>query len=189
MSETVILVHGFAGGPFAMRALERRLRARGYEVVNWGYPSLRGSLDHYASLLAEVIAKVEGRVHLVGHSMGAVLVRKALLLGCPETVGRVVLMSPPFRGSKMADRLRWILRPLAPLALEMKYAAEAVIEPLPGHVEVGVIAARFDHIVSSADTAIAGHKEHMVVNWTHTLTVSPRAIKAAAEFIARGRFG
>lgn len=190
--DTVILVHGFAGSPFAMTPLARKFRAAGYDVVNWGYPSRTGRLDAYAERLAEELrcrdAAGEGKLHVVGHSMGAIIAREALLQYLPARIGRLVLMAPPLRGSKMADRLKGILKLIGPLALDMAYAKDAVLVPLPVHVEVGVLAARFDHLVRVEDTMHAGHKEHRVIGWTHTLPVSPEAVSAAVRFVKEGHF-
>lgn len=193
--DTVILVHGFAGSPFAMVPLARRLMKLGYRVVNWGYPSLKGSLKEYIADLARELERLDGeeaagKLHVVGHSMGAIVAREAVRTYCPRRVGRVVLMAPPLRGSKMADRLRPFLQVFAPLALEMSYVKDFKgLDPLPKHVEVGVMAARFDHLVGREDTMHAGHVDHMVVNWSHTLTMSPKALTAVGEFLKTGAFG
>lgn len=190
--DTVILVHGFGGSPFAMTPLARKFRAAGYEVVNWGYPSRTGRLRAHAEKLAEELrardASSAGNVHVVGHSMGAIIAREALLLHLPQNIGRVVLMAPPLRGSKMADRMKRILEVIGPLALDMAYAKDSVPKPLPAHVEVGVLAARFDHLVRVEDTLHAGHKEHRVVSWTHTLTMSPEAVRRTVRFVREGAF-
>ena len=64
-----------------LEPLRRALERRGFRAVNWRYRSLRGSIEPHAARLA-VRAKefdydtgVE-RLHFVGHSMGAIVVRR-----------------------------------------------------------------------------------------------------------------
>ena len=50
--------------------------------------------------------RIHGRVHLVGHSMGGVLILRALQADPGMPPGRVVLMGAPVRGSAVARRPR-----------------------------------------------------------------------------------
>ena len=47
------------------------------------------------------------RIHLVAHSMGALVVREYLARGKPERLGRVVLLAAPNQGSPIAEPLKW----------------------------------------------------------------------------------
>ena len=81
--DTVILVHGLGQTTLGMMLLERRLKRQGYAVVRWGYRSWWGSLLNHAARLREEINKrlastQTGKVHFVGHSMGSIVIRKAL---------------------------------------------------------------------------------------------------------------
>ncbi|MFM8769294.1 MAG: hypothetical protein ACKOD9_16585 [Rubrivivax sp.] len=99
-------------------------------------------------------AQVAGRVHFVGHSLGAVLLRGVLARPQPFPVGRVVMLAPPNAGVSLLQRGE--LRRLARLlygrpALELAPGSTALrdLPDLPGRpgpgAETGVIAgsARF----------------------------------------------
>lgn len=45
------------------------------------------------------------RIHLVAHSIGALVVREYLARGKPERLGRVVLLAAPNQGSPIAEPL------------------------------------------------------------------------------------
>ena len=47
------------------------------------------------------------RIHLVAHSMGALVVREYLAAGKPARLGRVVLLAAPNHGTPLAEPLKW----------------------------------------------------------------------------------
>jgi pimeloyl-ACP methyl ester carboxylesterase len=82
-AETVVLVHGLAAPKVAMWPLGRYLNRQGFQVVNWGYPSITQSIETHALRLAEMLGRLEQLpsgtpYHLVTHSMGSIIARTAL---------------------------------------------------------------------------------------------------------------
>jgi triacylglycerol lipase len=112
----VVLVHGFAATSTSWFALRRALHADGRTVVSFDYPPWASSVDELADRLAETVADVlaatgSGRVHLVGHSLGGVIIALALTRDrLADHVDLVVTIGSPFGGSPWAGML-----PLAPL--------------------------------------------------------------------------
>jgi pimeloyl-ACP methyl ester carboxylesterase len=79
----VVLVHGFAGSSTSWFAVRRALRADGRTVVSFDYPPWASSVDELADRLIESVEDVlaatgAGKVHLVGHSLGGVIIALAL---------------------------------------------------------------------------------------------------------------
>ena len=88
---SVVTVHGLWMRGAAMAVLRRRLEPHGFQVHDFTYPSVTGSLTANAAALAEFVDDVPGdTVHLVGHSLGGVLICAMLENAMPARIGRVV---------------------------------------------------------------------------------------------------
>lgn len=108
---TVVCVHGFMRKRGNMTALVRMFKKEGCKVVNWDYPSRRKRIEEHAVDLVQLLkGLVDGKpINFVTHSMGGLVVRKALNLpDCPEEakLGKAVLLAPPNRGSRLGRNLR-----------------------------------------------------------------------------------
>jgi triacylglycerol lipase len=107
----VLLVHGFAGRTSWWFALARALRARGVTVDAMSYSSFGTSVEHLAERLVAEVATLRsetgaGKVHLVGHSLGGVVIALALADGrLAGQVDTVVTIAAPFDGSPWAKLL------------------------------------------------------------------------------------
>jgi pimeloyl-ACP methyl ester carboxylesterase len=149
----VILVHGFAASPTCWFALQRALRSEGQVVATFDYWPWASSVDDLADRLVatvEELIAVTGadKVHLVGHSLGGVVIAQALtsdrLAGC---VDRVVTLGSPFGGTLWArlvpvGPLVWALRPGSPFLRRLAAA------PPPARVSWLVFASTTDQIVT-----------------------------------------
>ena len=112
----VVLVHGFLSGRFYLHVMRAWLERLGYRarIVDLGW-----SADCWDILAQRVRAQAEdaaraaqGRVHLVGHSLGGVLVR-AVAARAPEMVASVTSLATPLRGLRVHPGLRlshWLVR-------------------------------------------------------------------------------
>lgn len=211
-ADSVVLLHGLGRGPASMWPLARSLAREGYHVVNVRYPSQRAPIPALAEqALGPVFGGARGgRVHIVTHSLGGILVRQYLHVhGVPASLSRVVMLAPPNQGSEIVDRLAgwrlyaWINGP-AGLALGTSPASTpAALGPLPPGVEVGVIAGDAtwnplfsalipgpdDGKVAVARTHIAGEADHIKLPYSHTWLMNRAAThRQVSVFLREGRF-
>jgi triacylglycerol lipase len=105
----VLLVHGYGHNRSGWMAIERGLRRGGFTSVHtWNYNPLRHDVPTLAARLGErieLIRAVTGseRVHVVGHSLGGVLLRWYVQeLGGDAAVGTAVTIASPHEGTELA---------------------------------------------------------------------------------------
>lgn len=102
-SEAVVLVHGLWMTGTEMRVLGGRLEESNLGVRYFRYRSWRGGLAEAAGALREFVEATGGeRVHLVGHSLGGVVIAKMLEEAPLSRPGRVAMLGTPMGGSAAA---------------------------------------------------------------------------------------
>ncbi len=198
----IVLVHGIWNARSWLMPLARRLRGEGFDVDVFGYPSIVGGPEPAIAALIERV-RAGGPVHLVGHSLGGMIVLEALRRAPDLPVQRVVCLGSPLRGSHAARSLgqrRWT----APVLGRSGALLQAGCPPWAGTVPVGMVAgnvargigrliARFDGesdgTVGLAETRLPGLAAHCIVPASHTgLVFSADAARQAARFLRDGRF-
>jgi len=107
--EMVVLVHGMGRTRCSMNPVRRALEAAGYEVLNHGYHSRRMTVKEAGEALTQRLSQFSERpeitrVHLVGHSLGNIVIRWVIANQHPANLGRVVMLAPPNQGARLADR-------------------------------------------------------------------------------------
>src|SRR5512139_1771125 len=134
---TVILVHGLWGTDLGLRRLGRRLARAGMGVEYYRYASWRDSLEKSAAGLREMIRRTQGgTVHLLGHSMGGIVIARMLEGRPPPGVGKVVFLGCPIRGSAVIAALcenrlgRFLIGPAAREGIVEKRPAPPKDRPL-----------------------------------------------------------
>jgi len=201
----VIFIHGLWMTGVEASVLRQRLAGRGFQVEQYHYRSLTATADSVVEELRERILAVPGPAHLVGHSLGGLLVLR-LASRLPDLeLGRVVLLGSPVNGSQAARGLvKW---PGAHLLLGNLPASE-LLDPGPRRWErasaLGVVAGsrpvglgRFvgdmqgpnDGTVSVEETRLAGATEHLVLPVSHMgMLLSEDVADKVARFLDTGRF-
>src|SRR5262245_5628874 len=102
-AEAVLLLHGAWMNPLVMVYLAHALRREGFAAQTLGYRTMRDPLEAHLSRLAGRIAKLEAtRVHLVGHSLGGLIVLRYLQRVADLRVKRAVLLGSPVAGCRAA---------------------------------------------------------------------------------------
>jgi pimeloyl-ACP methyl ester carboxylesterase len=194
--ECVSLVHGFLANKYMLSVLGRRLRGRGYLTNAWGYWNMRCSLLVHAERFARELETLDAdpridTIHLVTHSMGCIIGRAALDRFRPRKMGRFVMLAPPNRGSFVATATAGtfgrILRPVAELSTAENSLVNSL--PTPSGVEIGVIAAEYDALITAESTHPDGPHAHVTLPTWHTgLLFKRQTVDVVAAFLATGRF-
>ena len=209
----MILLHGIGRGASSMAPLSARLAAAGYRPLNLDYPSrsrdLAGLADWLQARVGPWCERIDGRVHLVGHSMGGLVARAFVARHRPLWLGRLVMLAPPNQGSEIADLLagsrayRAVFGPAGAQLGTRRDPATSALLGRPDSFEVGIVAGSRaldlagwaylpkpnDGKVSVAATRLEGMTDHVVVPATHTfITRHPAAIRATLAFLRDGRF-
>jgi hypothetical protein len=201
--EAVVLLHGMGRSWLSMALLGHRLARDGYEVHLFGYSPRAASLDDLTHRLQRTIReKVEAHTyHLIGHSLGNIIVRNGFAAEYREGLGRIVMLAPPNGPAALASRLRhsrlyrwWTGDSGQKLADEVFYLGL----PVPT-VPFGVIAGDKGHrltfdepndgVVRVANTRLAGMADWVVVHHTHTFIMLASDTHALClRFLRDGRF-
>lgn len=201
--ETVVLLHGQGRTPLSLAILRRRLGKAGFRTLSFGYSGAASPLDRItARLLGMIRERVETpRYHLVGHSLGCVVIRNGFRSGYPPGLGRVVMLAPPNRPAELAGRLR--RNPLYRLFTGepgQLLSDEAFYRALPiPTVPFGVIAGDRCHtglfdepsdgVVTVEGAKLAGMADWAVVHHTHTFLMNAReTFELTAAFLRSGNF-
>ena len=192
----VLLVHGYLANRLLLAPLAGRLGRRGFAPITWGYWNIRCSLLVHAANLARRLQALDADpaadvLHLVTHSMGGIVARAALDRYRPRKLGRIVMLAPPNRGSFVATQTAGTFgRFLAPVA-ELSTAPTSLVNslPEPADVEIGVIAAEFDALITDDATRLNVPHAHVSVPTFHSGLLFRRdAADLTAAFLATGRF-
>jgi hypothetical protein len=191
----VLVIHGYSGIRLWMHPICSRLQSRNFRVSSWGYHSVFGSIGKHATELHQHLTgslAQESRLHIVAHSMGAIVVRSALAMSTISNLGRVVLLAPPNTGTPVARHAMFFAGPMRNPAKDLSDHHDSYVNRLPSldSIEIGVVAARYDTLVPVANTHLAGQSEHIVLNATHnSLLLSRTAANLTSSFLATGQFG
>ena len=201
---TALLLHGQWMGGWTFGWLGHVLRGAGLGTRAVDYPSTEDSPEALVERLARAVAETPGDVHLVGHSMGGVVVLRYLQTGADARVRRALLLGTPALGCRAA--LEFEQQPLGRFMLGRSTAFWRA--PFPDRVdtpvEVGAIAGDSpfglgavlirlpepsDGVVTVAETRIGGLHDHIVLPVSHTgMLLSGDVGRQAVAFLGRGRF-
>jgi len=204
--DTVVLVHGLWVHGIVMELLRRRVARCGYRALGYSYPSMRLTLAENAERLARYCRELAApRVNFVGHSLGGLIVLRALERATGFTPGRVVLTGTPFVESLAARRLARLPGGRSALGRGMLEWLDSA-RPAPGAgCEIGVIAGKLpiglgrlvapdlpkpcDGVVSVAETRVPAMRDHIVLNVSHAGMLISRAVaRQVCAFLRDGAF-
>lgn len=182
----LILVHGYLAPNAFLWLLGHRLAAAGHTPRIFGYPSHRRPFDAHAVALAEAVAATPGPVGLIGHSLGGLLVHRAVERVPDAPVAAQIFIATPHQGS---DYIRRVARlPLARrIAAAMMPGAFGVV-PGPAIGHRAAIAGTRDAMVRPHEAVLPG-VAFLALPYSHNeLVWRARTADAIARFLVAGAF-
>jgi len=209
--ESVILLHGMGRTAYSMRSMEGYLRSKGYHTVNCGYPSTSQTIEHLARHVIPLFIKKcnhqTEKIHFVTHSLGGIILRYYLQTNCLPRGSRIVMLSPPNKGSEIADKFRktkwykWLTGPAGQQLTTNSDSLPNNLKSIP--YDVGIIAGRrtfepwFSRLIPGEDDGkvsvkrahISEMKDFLIVDHTHTFIMKSKNVKHQVDnFIKHGYF-
>ena len=203
--QAVVLVHGLWMKGWVLALQKRRFAARGYHAYLFSYPTMKASLAQNADRLAAFIASLPvPHIHLIGHSLGGLLILEALKKSPDPRICGIVLLGPPYADCQSArvfgrKRIgRWLLGKALPQWLDsekMAWRGEVPLGVIAGsrRFGLGMFFTRFagvnDGVVALEETRIPGMSAHIVLPIAHSeMIISSKVVDAACRFLKEGRF-
>lgn len=210
-TQVVILVHGLWTPAVVFSLHSHWLESRGYCALNFAYSSVRATLSqNVADLQRFIAASGAADIHLVGHSLGGLVILDLLAQAREPRLRRVVLLGTPCLGSHCARRLAGVAGFPALLGRSIgewlsRDPDLAVAPHLPVEVgEVGVLAGTRgvglgrlvpglacpnDGVVAVAETRLPGATDFIALPVAHSeMLASRRCAAQIAAFLQTGRF-
>lgn len=204
--QAVVLVHGLWLSGWSMALLAWRLRRCGYATHTFSYATVRSGIGDNAAALARFLATLDAPVcHLVGHSLGGVVIMSMLATAPRSARGRVVTLGSPFGGSRVARVLSASRFGRRILGVSMaQLLAQRTPLRAPVGREVGVIRGSFpvglgrlfatldtpnDGVVGAAESQLPGAADEITLPACHTcMLFLPQLATHVCTFLREGRF-
>lgn len=204
-AETIILIHGLWMRGLVMLPQQRWLRAEGFAVRRFSYPSWRCGLADNVRRLSRFVRETPGDIiHLVAHSLGGLVALKMLSQEADARIRRTVLMGTPYAGCHCAITLAalpglgalvgatfadWFTlpRPALPTALEIGVIAGT--RPVGFGRLIPGLASPNDGMVGVGETHIAAARDSIALDVSHSgMLVSRACAGQIASFLRTGSF-
>jgi pimeloyl-ACP methyl ester carboxylesterase len=205
--DTAIYVHGLWLSGRESLFLRRRLEGEfGLTVHQFRYPTVSSRMLDVAERLDAFVRELgPRRVHLIGHSLGGLVIYRFLERFPSQPPGSVIFLGTPSvqcRAAMQAGRLGWAAKLLG------SAVAEELFERRERHWRLerplGIIAgtrpmglgqffARFDEdcdgTVAVSETKLPGATDHITLPVSHMgMLLSARVAQNVGRFIENGRF-
>jgi predicted alpha/beta hydrolase family esterase len=211
MRTVIVYVHGLwqsgRESVWLRRRLEKQLNA---DARAFSYPSVAGDATRNSRALADYLGAIQAdTLHLVGHSLGGLLIVKAFAenaqLGARLPPGRIVLMGSPLQGSRTARNLARLpfgktimgrsIDEEVLAAHERRWGRSRDLGVIAGNLGfglgrlVGTLAGPSDGTVQIDETRLEGANDHVVLRVSHTgMLFSAAVANQVGAFLSTGRF-
>jgi len=187
----VILIHGYLAPAALLWPLSRRLRRAGHDVEIFSCPSRRGTLGDHAEALARRLDALSrlpsAETALVGHSLGGLLLHRALQRAAAPHVTRQVFIATPHRGSRVARRTARMLiaRWLSPASRSASWGVDRPVHP----ARIGVVVGTRDRMVTAEEADLLTADDRVALPYGHNeLLLRPKTAAVVGRFLNTGFF-
>jgi pimeloyl-ACP methyl ester carboxylesterase len=204
-SESIVLVHGLWMHGAVFFRQKTLLARRGFAVRTFSYPSVRRGLSANVDALDRFIGTLDAeRIHLVGHSLGGLLLLCLLSQHREPRIGRAVLMGPPCCGSHSAKVLMQLPGMSAIVGHSVRDWLALSAPRTAANIEIGVISGDRgiglgrllpglpkpnDGIVAVEETRLAQATDAITLHVGHSeMLFSTRCADQITAFLRSGRF-
>lgn len=215
MATRVILVHGLGRSARMFAFMRRRMRQEGFEPIAYDYRSTASPAEVLVQEFCDyldALEQPERETHLVGFSLGGILIRGALLAGHPVNHSRAVMIGPPNRGASVLNRkeARFTRKIFGPAVEDLKEGSPFISKLGEPEAEIGVIAgtrrffpfnpsswihlfqgeeAPHDGTIKVQNTKLERMTDFVTVPANHTyMCAHPETIQQTIAFLKFGRF-
>lgn len=181
-----------------------QLAQRGYRPIAFSYQSVTMSLDDIARRLAELVRSAEAPAHLIGHSLGGLVVLHMLAHDPEVPIGRVVLLGTPSMGSSAARHLarsrfgsaiigkaiaQWRQEDGVAAAQRFQIGVIAGTRPFGLGTLVMKLPRPNDGVVMVDETRLSGAADRIAMRVSHTgLIFSSKVTQQVCSFLEHGHF-
>ncbi|MCP4700205.1 MAG: alpha/beta hydrolase [Gammaproteobacteria bacterium] len=201
----VVLVHGLWTNGMDMTLLRRRLQRYGFACRQFRYHSVRTECEKNVLRLHHFLQAIPApAIHLVGHSMGGLVIRCLFHKYPQQRPGRIVTLGTPHQGSHVArflnarPWLRWMLGHAVETGLlgdAPAWRGKTELGSIGGNTSIGMgrlipgLPKPNDGTVALAETLLPGMTGHITLSLAHfAMLLSGEAAKQVNNFLKKGSF-
>lgn len=201
-----MLVNGLWLGNPALWLLAWRLRRSGFQTFPFSYPSVRRDLRANAALLNDFLTRLPGTtVHLIGYSLGGLVIRALFQFHSGQRPGRIVLLGSPQSGNRAAQMFartrpgrallgRAVAELIAGTPQQWTWPArETGVIAGSRSIGLGRLVAQLpvpnDGSVAVEETVVPGAHTRLVLSVAHfALLLAPNVARQVVRFLRVGAF-
>jgi|TARA_B110000495_G_C22875648_1_gene510676 triacylglycerol lipase len=202
-NESIVLLPGQGRTRLSMLVLSMRFRSAGYKTANFTYNQKSDSLDEISEQLVEFIGKKvkTSNYHLIGHSLGNVIIRNAFRKEYPSGLGKVVMLAPPNQPAHLATHFkknllyRWLAGDSGQKLSEGIFYRDLPVPTVPFGILAGdkgqslTFSEPNDGLVAVKSTELEGMNDWLLLHHSHTFIMNCKdTFEHCLSFIESGRF-
>lgn len=184
----VVLVHGWGATRGAMALVAARLRRDGRRAHTISYPSMAADIEASATALRRVLQELAatsdtGRLDVLAHGRGALVLKAAVRQGCAALLRNVVTLGAPHQGTALAALIdARCLRQLQP-GCRYLTQLEQDLDEVAAASQWTSIRSTFDAVVFPTELTYQARALNIAIDWVghHALLLSERAYRLAKE--------